>query len=81
MKPLHGETLELLKAFDRHAVAHILREKNKRADELANLSYDVPYAYVQMETPGRVLGRSGSIKGNAHVFCQFKRDQLQVGDG
>ena len=42
LKVLHAESLELLKAFDWHAVAHIPREENQRADELASLAYEVP---------------------------------------
>ena len=42
LKVLHAEMLELLKAVDWHAVAHIPRDQNQRADELANLAYDVP---------------------------------------
>ena len=42
LKVLHAEILELLKAFDWHAVAHVPREDNQRADQLANLAYEVP---------------------------------------
>jgi ribonuclease HI len=42
LKVLHAENLEPLKAFDWHAVAHLPREDNQRADELANLTYNVP---------------------------------------
>ncbi len=42
LKALHAEVLEHLKALDRHVVAHIPREENGRADELANLAYDAP---------------------------------------
>ncbi len=44
LKVLHTEILEVLKAFDWSAVAHIPREENQRADDLANLAYDVPSA-------------------------------------
>jgi ribonuclease HI len=40
LKPLHAEVLELLKACAWYAVAHVPREENHRADELANLAYD-----------------------------------------
>ena len=40
LKVLHTEVLELLSALEWHAVAHIPREKNHRADELANLAYN-----------------------------------------
>jgi ribonuclease HI len=42
LKVLRAEILELLKAFDWHAVAHVPREDNQRADELANLAYEIP---------------------------------------
>jgi ribonuclease HI len=40
LKVLHAETLELLNALDWHAVTHIPREENQRADALANLAYE-----------------------------------------
>lgn len=40
-KVLHAEILEVLKTFDWSAVAHVPREENQRADDLANLAYDV----------------------------------------
>jgi ribonuclease HI len=40
LKVLHAEVLELLKACTWSAVAHVRREQNQRADELANLAYD-----------------------------------------
>jgi ribonuclease HI len=42
LKVSHADVLELLQALDWHAVAHIPRQENGRADELANLAYDVP---------------------------------------
>jgi ribonuclease HI len=42
LKPLHAEILELFEALGWYAVAHIPREENHRADELANLAYDAP---------------------------------------
>ena len=42
LKPLHAEVLELLKACAWYAVAHVPREENHRADELANLAYEPP---------------------------------------
>jgi probable phosphoglycerate mutase len=42
LKPLHTEVLELLKPLGWHAVGHIPRGENHRADELANLAYEPP---------------------------------------
>lgn len=39
LKVLHAEVLELLKTCA-WSVAHVPREENQRADELANLAYD-----------------------------------------
>jgi ribonuclease HI len=36
LKPLHAGLLELLKGLDWHAVGHIPREENHRADELVS---------------------------------------------
>ena len=40
LKPLFREAVTLLRSFGGYAVAHIPREKNKRADQLANLAID-----------------------------------------
>jgi ribonuclease HI len=42
LKPLHTEVTVLLASFDKSTVAHVRREDNARADELANLAYDIP---------------------------------------
>jgi ribonuclease HI len=42
LKPLHAEITVLLASFDKSTVAHVRREDNARADELANLAYDIP---------------------------------------
>ena len=39
LKPLHAEVLGLLKTCAWFAVAHVPREENQRADDLANLAY------------------------------------------
>jgi ribonuclease HI len=44
LKVLRAEILEIMKGFAWSAVAHIPREENQRADELANLAFDVPAA-------------------------------------
>ena len=36
LKPLHEEALALLRCFRRVSISHVVRELNKRADELAN---------------------------------------------
>ena len=40
LKPLHQETMELLRGFDRWAVRSVRREHNVRADELVNEALD-----------------------------------------
>lgn len=40
IKDLHSQVIELLKTFEKVRVEHIPREKNKRADELANQALD-----------------------------------------
>ena len=36
LKPLHEEAVSLLRCFKRVSISHVVRELNKRADELAN---------------------------------------------
>ena len=40
MKVLHAEAVQLLRKFGRYSISYIPREKNKRADKLANLAID-----------------------------------------
>lgn len=40
LKPLFAEARGLLKRFSNWEIAHVRREKNKRADQLANLAMD-----------------------------------------
>jgi len=40
LKPLYKEAMALLKEFDRYDIIHIVREKNKEADRLANQAID-----------------------------------------
>lgn len=40
LRLLHRETMQQLEAFDSYTVKHIRREKNRRADELANRAID-----------------------------------------
>lgn len=40
IRPLYGEAMVLLRAFGSFSIAAIPREKNKRADKLANLAID-----------------------------------------
>lgn len=41
LKPLHAEILELLKTCAWSTVAHVPRQENQRADELANLAFEM----------------------------------------
>ena len=36
LQPLHQEAIQLLRVFSHASISHVLREFNKRADELAN---------------------------------------------
>jgi ribonuclease HI len=36
LKPLYAEALSILRRFEKVSISHVLREFNKRADELAN---------------------------------------------
>jgi ribonuclease HI len=36
LKPLYDETINLLRCFRQVRISHVMREFNKRADELAN---------------------------------------------
>lgn len=40
LKPLYLELMTLLRSMGRYSIAHVPREKNKRADELANIAID-----------------------------------------
>lgn len=40
LKPLFQQVMNRLQRVDRYTIDHIPREKNKRADELANLAID-----------------------------------------
>jgi ribonuclease HI len=40
LQKLHGQVMDLLGGFKRYHVEHIPREKNGKADELANLAMD-----------------------------------------
>lgn len=40
IRPLHSEVMLLLRKFGKYSISHIPREKNKRADKLANLAID-----------------------------------------
>lgn len=40
LRPLHRETMEALRSFDRWSVRSVRREQNERADELVNLVLD-----------------------------------------
>lgn len=40
LKPLHAETMEALRGFDRWTVRSVRREHNERADELVNETLD-----------------------------------------
>ena len=40
LRPLYTEAVALLKKIPRHSIRHIVREKNKEADRLANQAID-----------------------------------------
>lgn len=40
LRTLYQEAMQLLRNFGKYTIAHIPREKNKRADQLANLAID-----------------------------------------
>ncbi len=40
IKPLHAEAVSILRRFGGYSIAYVPREKNKRADKLANLAID-----------------------------------------
>jgi ribonuclease HI len=40
LRPLYGETMEALRAFDRWSIRSVRREQNERADELVNRELD-----------------------------------------
>ena len=40
IKPLYAEVVGLLRRIGKYKVEHVRREKNKRADELANIAID-----------------------------------------
>ena len=40
LKPLYDRAIQLLRGFDKWKIQHVRREKNQRADELANLAMD-----------------------------------------
>ena len=40
LKELHGRAMKMLDQFDYFEIKHVLREKNREADRLANLAMD-----------------------------------------
>ena len=59
MKPLWAEASGLLATFKKAKVVHVRREKNKRADELANLALDGAKSVLddaESELVERILG-------------------------
>ncbi|HEV2498637.1 MAG TPA: reverse transcriptase-like protein, partial [Terriglobia bacterium] len=40
LKPLYDEALKLIRQLDSFSIAHVLREKNREADRLANMALD-----------------------------------------
>jgi ribonuclease HI len=40
LRPFYERLIKLIRQFDSFSLAHVPREKNKRADELANLALD-----------------------------------------
>jgi len=52
--PLHQRATSLLSKFDTWRITHVRREKNQRADELANMAMDAKQDVILAEIPAAV---------------------------
>lgn len=59
LKPLHERVTSMLQAFDQVSVFHVVRERNKRADQLANEG--IRKHRIKQASPSRRAG-----KGSQH---------------
>ncbi len=72
LKPLYDQAQKKLLSIDTWSLKHVLRDKNKRADELANMALDAGRDVVLMDAtkthaPGSAPGSSsGSSKSKTH---------------
>ena len=70
LKPLYDQVQKKLLSIDTWSLKHVLRDKNKRADELANMALDAGRDVVLMDatkTHGPAAGSGpGSGKGKTH---------------
>ncbi|MCX6344004.1 MAG: ribonuclease HI family protein [Armatimonadetes bacterium] len=55
LKPLYAEVMSILKHFKRVSISHILREFNKRADQLANEGVQKKHAPPAKVRPKKVI--------------------------
>ena len=50
LKPLHATAKERFAKFPQWSIEHVRREKNKRADQLANIAMDAKQDVIQTTT-------------------------------
>ncbi|QDU34204.1 14.7 kDa ribonuclease H-like protein [Poriferisphaera corsica] len=90
LKPLYTKALRLIGGFKKVDLVHVRREKNKRADELANLSMDAETDVFFTDEGGEESGRSSensSVKSSGAGEGLFDNPttesttQAQGGDG
>ena len=62
--PLHQRATALLSKFDAWQITHIRREKNQRADELANMAMDAKQNVVLIDIPAGALNPSAGNPGS-----------------
>ncbi len=55
LKPLYGEVMTILSYFKRVSISHVLREFNKRADQLANEGVRKKHAPPATALPKKVI--------------------------
>jgi len=78
MKPLWAEASGLLATFKKAKVVHVRREKNKRADELANLALDGAKSALN-EAEGELVKRIVGVFGEKPIDpsrCRLVLDEV-----
>ena len=58
LRPLHREAMTVLESFPEYTVTHVLREKNRGADALANRAIDEQVKPPGQPSPGKGAGSS-----------------------
>jgi ribonuclease HI len=78
LKPLYDQAQKKLLSIDTWSLKHVLRDKNKRADELANMALDAGRDVVLMDATKTHGPAPGSAPGSGHGSSKGKTHSMKL---